>query len=149
MPTATATPGRHPSSGYPNPMIPETSQSYAPEEQNEPDGDTTAGGADYGWPKLAHFMAENPVVRCFSRFELLNMKTLLYYQVELVALQAELEQQEKNDVEAIWANKGDDYAEKPDNLIQSMMDMHSSQLAKKPQWQIIMRIRKTMTEYSS
>jgi hypothetical protein len=40
-------------------------------------------GLDEGWPLLARLMEKNPEFEGFTRFRELNVKNLLYYQVEL------------------------------------------------------------------
>ncbi|KAF1962753.1 hypothetical protein CC80DRAFT_541911 [Byssothecium circinans] len=50
-----------------------------------------------GWPKLAQVMAKTPDFAAFPRFRELNVKSLLYYQVQLTVLQKELWKRECED----------------------------------------------------
>ncbi|KAK0703019.1 hypothetical protein B0T26DRAFT_756609 [Lasiosphaeria miniovina] len=50
-----------------------------------------------GWPRLAELMAMNPGLESFARFRELNIKNLLYYQVELARLSKDLEEAEEAD----------------------------------------------------
>ncbi|KAH6615385.1 heterokaryon incompatibility protein-domain-containing protein [Boeremia exigua] len=47
-----------------------------------------------GWPRLAEVMSKVPEFAAFPRFRELNMKNLLYYQVELELLHHQIEMQE-------------------------------------------------------
>jgi hypothetical protein len=50
-----------------------------------------------GWPLLAKLMANEVDFEAFPRFEELNVKNLLYYQVELASIKIRLERREKSD----------------------------------------------------
>jgi hypothetical protein len=50
-----------------------------------------------GWPLLAKLMANKADFEAFPRFEELNVKNLLYYQVELASIKIRLERREKSD----------------------------------------------------
>lgn len=50
-----------------------------------------------GWPQLAQLMADQPDFAAFPRFRDLNVKSLLYYQVELTSLRKKLHGLEYND----------------------------------------------------
>jgi len=52
---------------------------------------------EVGWPKLAQELAQAPSVEAFPRFRELNVKSLLYYQVELSKLEQQLQQIELDD----------------------------------------------------
>jgi hypothetical protein len=76
-------------------------------------------------------MAKTPDFTALPRFRDLNVKSLLYYQVELTKLRKRLHRQEYRD-----ANK---YAERADFLI---TDKNSKQ------YKLIKKIRKVLKEYS-
>ncbi|KAJ4360925.1 uncharacterized protein N0V89_001494 [Didymosphaeria variabile] len=50
-----------------------------------------------GWPQLAQLMADTPDFAAFPRFRDLNVKSLLYYQVELSSLRKKLQKLEHAD----------------------------------------------------
>ncbi|KAK0636770.1 hypothetical protein B0T17DRAFT_613452 [Bombardia bombarda] len=50
-----------------------------------------------GWPMLAKEMADQPDYESFRRFRELNVKNLLYYQVEIAALERDLMAAEAED----------------------------------------------------
>jgi len=51
----------------------------------------------HGWPALVNVMVENPGFESFQAFRDLNLKSLLYYQAELVQLRKELHEIEWQD----------------------------------------------------
>jgi len=62
---------------------------------NYPDDDDHDASHDlkqpcHGWPKLVDVMVEHPDFESFQAFRDLNIKSLLYYQAELVQLREEL-----------------------------------------------------------
>ncbi|KAK4224475.1 putative isoleucyl-tRNA synthetase [Podospora fimiseda] len=59
--------------------------------------DNAQGDAVEGWPLLAKLMTEKPDFEAFPRYPELNIKNLLYYQVELATIMADLERQERAD----------------------------------------------------
>jgi hypothetical protein len=50
-----------------------------------------------GWPALARRIANKPAFQAFPSFTDLNMKSLLYYQAQLVSLRRKLHEEEYND----------------------------------------------------
>ncbi|KAK3987001.1 putative isoleucyl-tRNA synthetase [Cladorrhinum sp. PSN332] len=59
--------------------------------------DNKQGDAVEGWPLLAKLMTEKPDFEAFPRYPELNILNLLYYQVELAAIKADLERQQRTD----------------------------------------------------
>lgn len=51
----------------------------------------------YGWPRLAEIMAQVPEFAAFPRYRELNVKNLLYYQVELELLRQQIESEEEEE----------------------------------------------------
>jgi mannose-6-phosphate isomerase class I len=89
---------------------------------------------DEGWPLLAQLMAKRPDFEAFSRFRDLNVKNLLYYQVQLEMLRQDLKEQEQRECRHVETAK---YADT------SMIDN-----AKSRQWQRIEKLRRLLREYS-
>jgi hypothetical protein len=91
-----------------------------------------------GWPQLAFFIARNPKLAAFSRFGDLNVKSLLYYQAQLIRLRKKLHLQEKRDEEG--GNEATkDFANRADSLVVSEGSA---------QWKLITEIRLLLKEYS-
>jgi hypothetical protein len=100
-----------------------------------------------GYPRLAHEMGSMPEIALFRRFSDLNCQSLLYYQAELIMLEGQLREMEKQTSEASksavtgapktiqesyatdWYCLGED---DPDN----------------PQWKLVLRLRQVLKEYS-
>jgi hypothetical protein len=72
-------------------------------DSNEDEDDTSSAegklpeDAVEGWPQLAQLMADTPDFAAFPRFRDLNVKSLLYYQVELNSLRKKLHRLEHAD----------------------------------------------------
>lgn len=92
-----------------------------------------------GWPRLALLMAKTPDFAAFSRFRELNIKSLLYYQVQLKMLRNDLHKQEYVDNGSRKESGPEKYAERADFLI---MDENSEQ------FKLIKKIRRVLKEYS-
>jgi len=97
-----------------------------------------------GWPLLAELMAVTPSFEAFSRFQKLNVKNLLYYQVELKKLERDLEEREGGDMRNPEQNslkKGYlpcEIHKTPEVMINP----------KCPQWVRVEKLRKCLREYS-
>ena len=121
-----------------------------------------------GWPLLAQAMADVPALESFSRFRELNIRSLLYYHVQLHHLQDELRTMEqralhKQDPATNWAEdlvKCDDpmpVLESPTSAtgrkkvsIGSLNvgnDCKDSELYR--HWQLIVKIRDILEKYST
>jgi hypothetical protein len=94
-----------------------------------------------GWPKLAVLMAKNPDFSAFSRFSDLNVKSLLYYQVQLTLLRKRLQDRESLDAASDERTKPADFASYVDFMIQA-------EDKEKEQFKIIQEMRKVLKEYS-
>jgi hypothetical protein len=92
-----------------------------------------------GWPQLAEVMAKTPDFAAFPRFRDLNIKSLLYYQVELTILRDKLHHQEYKD--SGESGESGPFAERADFLVD--VDNQES-----PQFKIIKDIRRVLKEYS-
>lgn len=97
--------------------------------------------AHQGWPHLAEVMAASPALAAFPRFRELNIKSLLYYQIELHQLKRDLNTQEWTDA----AGSGNPDGEKRD------WTSEADDLVKHPeseQWQKVKKMRCLLKEYS-
>lgn len=101
-----------------------------------------------GWPRLAELMAMKPGLESFSRFRELNVKNLLYYQVQLAALEEDLEEAEKKDY---GEQQGEEkYAKYAVDMIESGDDDPGTGAGGRQDRQvdIVMKIRRILKEYS-
>jgi len=115
----------------------------------KPEATTTATLADddgrvRGWPLLARLMSEMPSLETYSRFRELNVKNLLYYQVELARLERELVNFERKD--AIQLGTPGKYAERADLMIIGFHDGPDSEVNE--QWKVVLKIRELLSQYS-
>lgn len=90
-----------------------------------------------GWPRIAKLMVDKPGWESYSRFRELNVKNLLYYQVELSVLSAELTKIENED-----RNKKGDVAEMFARNAELLIE------ADQEQWKIVLKIRRLLKQYS-
>ena len=93
-----------------------------------------------GWPLLAKKMIDTPEFEAVSRFRQLNMKNLLYFQVELADLEEELTKSEQNDNKS-----GEEYCKYADRLVLCQLETDSS---RRTQWDLVIKIRNLLKEYS-
>jgi hypothetical protein len=99
-----------------------------------------------GWPTLATLMADKPDLQAFSSFADLNVKSLLYYQAELIHLRKQLHKAEWNDHRQSDRNDpAANYAEDLESLFMMVADPDE----KTPeQWTIMCKIREVLDKYS-
>ncbi|RYP04176.1 hypothetical protein DL764_004627 [Monosporascus ibericus] len=105
-------------------------------------------GTAHGWPRVAKLIAETPEWQAFPRFRELNVKILLYYQVELDQLQADL-----RDAEGIDSERKK-YPNAPQGLYgkyaDKMIEYRDSDDEKRSrQWGLVIRIRTLLKEYNA
>jgi hypothetical protein len=98
-----------------------------------------------GWPALARTIADNAALEAFPSFADLNVKSLLYYQAELVLLRKKLHFAEFND------HRNGDATQKKfagdlQGLINNVRDKPKVEQPK--QWQLIEEIRFVLDKYS-
>jgi hypothetical protein len=108
----------------------------------------------HGWPTLAKVIAQKPDLEAFASFTDLNIKSLLYYQAELLTLRKKLHQLEWEDNR----RTRDDSSKYADNLdylirdrdanVQSIENKAPMQVPLPEQWKLIERIRTTLDKYS-
>src|SRR5215469_14409631 len=130
-----------PHSSQSSPEIEECSDSASNVSSSNPSRTSTTFHNDAlpGWPQLAEVMAKTPDFAAFPRFRDLNVKSLLYYQVELTELRKKLRIQEYEDS----GKSGDTglFAQRADILVDK--DNQESL-----QFTIIKDIRRVLKEYS-
>jgi hypothetical protein len=133
---------------------------YQPLSQKNPnpadfDGDLS-GDVNFpvpGWPLLAKLIAENPNLEAFPTFRDLSIKSLLYYQAELIYLRKELHKAEWQDFRQLEDEDEDE--EEPSAFAENLwMFISAKERALNgggempKQWAIIERIRTTLDKYS-
>jgi hypothetical protein len=99
---------------------------------------------EVGWPKLAQELAQTPSFEAFPRFRELNVKSLLYYQVELSALEQKLQKIELDDHN--HTGRRNRYAASAQQMLfpaESTTDPKATE-----QRQVLQEIRRLLKEYS-
>jgi hypothetical protein len=94
-----------------------------------------------GWPQLAVLMAKTPDFAAFSRFRDLNIKSLLYYQVQLILLRKELQNKESTDAASDPDEDPALFAQRVDFLVEASGE-------ERKQFEIVEKMRKVLKEYS-
>lgn len=97
-----------------------------------------------GWPLLAELMAATPSFEAFSRFQKLNIRNILYYEIELKTLELDLETREWKDMSNPLPEESEkgymsEIHESPELMIGQM---------KCPQWDRVKKLRVCLREYS-
>ncbi|KAE9363992.1 hypothetical protein N431DRAFT_356410 [Stipitochalara longipes BDJ] len=101
-----------------------------------------------GWPALAQLISKNPELEAFPSFSDLAIKSLLYYQAELIYLRQQLHQEEYKD----YYNGEGAQAHFADNLsvLFGVRDHAISENAEPPkQWILIEEIRNILEKYNA
>jgi hypothetical protein len=106
-----------------------------------------------GWPTLSKIIAKKPDLEAFASFTDLNIKSLLYYQAELICLRKELHKLEWGDSLAPKNKNPYFYSENLEFLISARDESIESEGSDKPvpmpeQWILIEKIRRTIDKYS-
>jgi hypothetical protein len=96
-----------------------------------------------GYPKLAEHMGSAPEISIFRCFEALNRQNLLYLQAELTALERELQNLE---AESATCDTGDPRSKYSRDW--EWLNMPDEKSSTNPQWQLFLRIRAILKEYS-
>lgn len=106
--------------------------------------DEKGKGPPPGWPQLAKLIAIHPEFEAFPAFTELNVKSLFYYQAELVKLQDKLREIEWRDYRDQSRNGiQHSFAARADFLLQPYGNED-----RREQWELIQQIRKTLKDYS-
>jgi hypothetical protein len=96
-----------------------------------------------GYPKLAEHMGNAPEISIFRRFEALNRQNLLYLQAELTGLERQL-----RIIEAESANCDSTDPKSRYSRDWEWMNIKDEKTGVNPQWQLFLRIRGVLKEYS-
>ncbi|KAF2786556.1 hypothetical protein K505DRAFT_259640 [Melanomma pulvis-pyrius CBS 109.77] len=94
-----------------------------------------------GWPQLAVLMAKTPDFAAFPRFRDLNIKSLLYYQVQLNLLRTQLLEKEGEDAASDPNGERSGFAERVDYMVEASGEDSE-------QFKIVERMRKVLKEYN-
>jgi hypothetical protein len=94
----------------------------------------------HGWPQVAKLVSEVPQFEAYQTFRDLHVKSLLYYQAELVSLRKELHAVEYEDARSSRS----EFAENLDFLFASGSNEDPNL---RRQWTLITKIRKVLKEY--
>jgi hypothetical protein len=92
-------------------------------------------------------MTAQPDFEAFPRFRDLNVKNLLYFQVELDDLRDQLMKREKEDWSK-WRTSGNEarnFAKHADSLIDTQYGTNPKD---RKQWELVLKIRERLNEYS-
>jgi len=99
---------------------------------------------DEGWPLLARLMEKNPEFEAFARFRELNVKNLLYYQVELDYVSDLLRREELRDRKLAHMDAKREFSKCPLKMIKKYEDEEG----KCKQWEYVLRMRRCLREYN-
>lgn len=105
----------------------------------------------YGRPLLAQAIAETPDLQIFPSFTDLNIKSLLYYQAELVAIRQDLHKEECKDVFQPSSQLTPCYSNDLRALIYDRDKSIKDKTGNTPlprQWELIEQLRTTLEKYS-
>jgi len=109
-------------------------------------GDGDNKKLEFGWPRLARELAQNACCEAYPRFRELNVKTLLYYQVEIAKLEAELNKIELEDFAQRGGTRRDEYQKNAERMLfpRAAADDPKAQ----EQRRLVYEIRRLLKEYS-
>ena len=127
-----------PNTAVPEPML--TGSSQTPRKWD----DNTVPG----WPQLAVFMTKTPDFAAFSRFRDLNIKSLLYYQVQLTLLRKELQDKESADAASDSSDAASDPYEDPALFAERVDCLVKASGKEGEQFKIVEKMRGVLKEYS-
>lgn len=134
----------------PRPSFPDAESTHASSSSSRASSDSSVRSAPRkqwddntvpGWPQLAVLMAKTPDFAAFPRFRDLNIKSLLYYQVQLEQLRKKLHEQERKDA----ASDPED-GPGPELYAERAIDMVSDENSE--QFRIVEKMRKVLNKYS-
>ena len=148
--------GKHSSSitaigqSSPRPSFPDAESTHASSSSSRASSDSSVISAPRkqwddntvpGWPQLSVLMAKTPDFAAFPRFRDLNIKSLLYYQVQLEQLRKKLHEQEIKD-----ATSDPDDGPGPELYKERAVDMVNDENAE--QFKIVEKMREVLKKYS-
>jgi len=97
-----------------------------------------------GWPRLARVMARYPSLEAFARYEELNVKNILYLQVELAVIRDQLAALEVRDSDHKASR--DERGKRYSTFHKFASNMVGTKTA---QWDKVQELRKCLNEYST
>lgn len=98
-----------------------------------------------GWPKLSRLIAVKPDFQAFPSFADLNIKSLLYYQAELISLRKDLHEIEWTDRRVSKNEESYFYADDLGSLVIARDKDPDDQ---PEQWKVMEKIRLVLEKYS-
>jgi hypothetical protein len=113
-----------------------------PDEDDEEDASRDLKQPCHGWPELVKVMVDNPGFESFQAFRDLNIKSLLYYQAELVQLRKELHALEWRD------HRTGGESERLCSSVGSLLQTKERPVEAQAQLKKIKEIREVLKEYS-
>ena len=100
-----------------------------------------------GYDKFASFIGVDRGLSMYKRFANLNAKNLLYFQAELVNLEAQLKNIELDDIKSEDAEK-EPFPYSVFHLKMSYLSPKTDEGGQKKQWLKVLEIRQLLKEYS-
>jgi hypothetical protein len=97
----------------------------------------------HGWPQVAKLVSEFPQLEAYQTFRDLYVKSLLYYQAELISLREELHAVEYADSRSVKP----EFAEIAGNLDFLFASARNEDPELRKQWTLITKIREVLKEY--
>lgn len=110
--------------------------------------DSDAPPLEVGWPRLAQEMARSVELESFCRFRELNVKNLLYYQVEIAEMEADLRKAEREDWEKHRHGKWEGTYAREAHMMLKAKDEKDATPEEKRQCKLVLDIRERLREYS-
>lgn len=101
-----------------------------------------------GWPLLAKIMAGKPDLEAFPSFTDLNIKSLLYYQAELISLRRKLHEAEYEDYRKTNTNEPASSFHYDLDFLFTVRDNVDDPEDWPEQWKLMERIRVVLEKYS-
>ncbi len=101
-----------------------------------------------GWPKLAKAISETPDLELLPSFADLNIKSLLYYQAELVTIRQALHEEECKDVVNPSSRFSPYYSKDLRVFINARNQSIKDKTPLPHQWELIEQLRTTLERYS-
>jgi hypothetical protein len=101
-----------------------------------------------GWPLVAQLMEKQPELEAFGRFRELNIKNLLYYQVELEFLQAALEDEEVRDASGSPSDPDGEFHKDANSMMNRDLITMKLEDPKSPQWATVLELRRCLHDYN-
>ncbi|KAK5656089.1 hypothetical protein OQA88_5228 [Cercophora sp. LCS_1] len=101
-----------------------------------------------GWPLVARLMEKQPELEAFGRFRELNIKNLLYYQVELDFLRTTLEDEEVRDARASRGDPDKEFYRDANVMMDRDQITMKLEDPKSAQWATVLELRRCLRDYN-